>query len=1364
MNSGKGQPHELMVARQVRARRDDGTPELAQPVDHYLDSAAWVLLGEPGAGKTSLFESSSQAEGGHYLTVRNFLVLPLESDWHAPLFIDALDEMRAGTADGRSVLDQVRIKLSQLGTPKFRLSCREADWLGHSDSQALKALVSNDQFQELHLEPLSDHDIKTLVMAWQGCDEAGAASFVREAARHSLDGLLDNPQTLRMLTDATSQGWPQSKTETYAKACEKLAQEFNPEWQDATRNSALPQDQLLQAANFLFALVLLANKSALTYGHANAEQDQHISLRDIPLGANTPDAAALKAVLKTRLFKSDGAGSFMPVHRTVAEYLGAKHLASRIAAHLSPQRVLALMTGEDGGVVPELRGLHAWLAVHVQSPLRDAMIARDPLGVTLYGDVRNFSRSEKRKVLAALRDEASRYTYFRNQDWNSAPFGSLATADMTDEFKALLLSPDRSPAHQALLDCVLDAMEHGNAMPSMADVLEGVVRDASYWPGMRKEALKILLRLEKIAAFSSAKQAPRLKRLLEEISSHAVEDSKDELLGTLLTALYPAHVSSTEIWAYFKPPKSELVLSSYWLFWHDFAEKYAPHEQLPELLDALIDHGLKIKYVRGRSEMAEVAGSLLARGVKLYGSGIPTERLYRWLSLGITDDGYCPIPQERQTEMGQWLEKHGDIYLALMAYGLTLPNAKIWHVRERFYTAKPPPGFDSWCLLQAATMDNPELRRSLVGEAIHFAHDANNPSSTIELIQRWSVEHPDDAVWCEDWLVSEYPHRHAKANSDFIKAERKYKEKEEVERIQRITFYTQTLPSFTDKLAHLGALGEVADVYLGYYYRAKGNTPQERLLNLFDQNEAWVAQALHGLRQSLSRDDLPSVKEIIDLDLKGQRYTLAMPCLAAMDLLHADNPNSQQRLTEPTLEIVATFRLTHPYNETPPWFTQLVASQPELLARVLGHIIPAQLAAKKEHVSSLYALAHDPAYADIASRIVPTLLQAFPHKASRLQLSSLRYLILALMATVDALSQRELIAHKVAQATDVAQHVYWLTAGMLVAPELYLAPTQAYLGHSQARISHLAELIREQNGRGKRVIELEVSIPTRVFLIGLLGPTSNPRLLGQSSRVTPQMEMGRYVQNLIAQLGANPHAAAEQGLDALLAQAGLRAWEDVLRQALYAQRVTRRKALFQPATLAQVCDTLANLAPANAADLWALTVDHLEQLIHEIRHGSANDYGQYWAGDTPKLEDDCRDALLSDLRKHLTPLGIAAESEGRYADKKRADIKVIATPHHIPIEIKRESHPDLWKAIREQLVAKYGRESASDSYGIYLVFWFTGQLKAAPTDGGNKPKTAQELQHRLTAIVPEALKHKIAVLVVDCSKPQVLQSQKKLKP
>ena len=86
----------------------------------------------------------------------------------------------------------------------------------------------------------------------------------------------------------------------------------------------------------------------------------------------------------------------------------------------------------------------------------------------------------------------------------------------------------------------------------------------------------------------------------------------------------------------------------------------------------------------------------------------------------------------------------------------------------------------------------------------------------------------------------------------------------------------------------------------------------------------------------------------------------------------------------------------------------------------------------------------------------------------------------------------------------------------------------------------------------------------------------------------------------------------------------------------------------------------------------------------------------------------------------------------------------------------------MWKAIGHQLIAKYGREPASDGYGIFLVFWFTGNLKGAPTDGGAKPKTPQELQKRLAATVPEELRHKIAVLVVDCSKPQAVQSTNKI--
>ncbi len=42
----------------------------------------------------------------------------------------------------------------------------------------------------------------------------------------------------------------------------------------------------------------------------------------------------------------------------------------------------------------------------------------------------------------------------------------------------------------------------------------------------------------------------------------------------------------------------------------------------------------------------------------------------------------------------------------------------------------------------------------------------------------------------------------------------------------------------------------------------------------------------------------------------------------------------------------------------------------------------------------------------------------------------------------------------------------------------------------------------------------------------------------------------------------------------------------------------------------------------------------------------------------------------------------------------------------MPIEIKKDSHPDVWKAMHDQLMAMYTIDPETDGYGIYLVLWF----------------------------------------------------------
>ena len=83
-----------------------------------------MLIAEPGAGKTTAFETEAAKQGAVCVTVRNFLRFD-KPDWRdATLFLDGLDESRAGPGDRRTPLDGIVKKLDGLGRPPFRLSCR----------------------------------------------------------------------------------------------------------------------------------------------------------------------------------------------------------------------------------------------------------------------------------------------------------------------------------------------------------------------------------------------------------------------------------------------------------------------------------------------------------------------------------------------------------------------------------------------------------------------------------------------------------------------------------------------------------------------------------------------------------------------------------------------------------------------------------------------------------------------------------------------------------------------------------------------------------------------------------------------------------------------------------------------------------------------------------------------------------------------------------------------------------------------------------------------------------------------------------------------------------------------------------------
>ena len=105
------------------------------PLKEFRSATAYVLLGDPGSGKTTAFETECEALGDDacFITARDFLALDLDShpEWRGKtLFIDGLDEIRASAYDARVPLDKIRNRIDKLGKPRFRISCRGGDWLG----------------------------------------------------------------------------------------------------------------------------------------------------------------------------------------------------------------------------------------------------------------------------------------------------------------------------------------------------------------------------------------------------------------------------------------------------------------------------------------------------------------------------------------------------------------------------------------------------------------------------------------------------------------------------------------------------------------------------------------------------------------------------------------------------------------------------------------------------------------------------------------------------------------------------------------------------------------------------------------------------------------------------------------------------------------------------------------------------------------------------------------------------------------------------------------------------------------------------------------------------------------------------------
>ena len=736
----------------------------------------------------------------------------------------SMDSTRCGpgavTRGDRSMPDSADVSTT-LGRPPFRLSCREADWLGANDRTKLATVSPEAGLSVLRLDPLTDEDTEQILSAHVGVDDP--RSFVATARERGVDGLLTNPQCLNMLAAVVTNGggWPGSRRELFEEACRRMLREHNEEHLAATERLSTPAaapDDLLDAAGRLCAVLLIAGSA----GYAlewRSEDDDHPALDR----CGREYAVLGRQVVATKLFTAEGRRRFRPVHRHVAEFLGARHLARLVEGRartgdrrlgIPVRRVLATMTGYDSAIVTALRGLSAWLAVHSNRARAD-VVDRDPIGVGLYGDVSQFSPQQQRRLFASLQRQVSRLGPISR---TASALKALASPAMEATFRDVLTASSPGQDEQLIARLVLSVLAHGAPLPSLTEVLLAVVRNPTWHPVANAAALIAFVHNTP----DSEEKTAKLRQLLGDVRRGRVLDPKRELLGILLTELYPDHVTPSDVWDHFLVSALGQPPGRYYVFWRRALGSSSTDSQVAEHLDALAARADSLLPVFHSPMLTDLPANLLARGLEAHGEQLETGRLYGWLGVGLLSPTSDSSTSGGSSRVRSWLERHPGVQKAIFAEGvnrcgesdedhISVCASEVW---RRLYHSTLPSDFGLWCLDRAVAATEARIARYFLERSFGaVAERSNDDRLSLELLIERTRAHPILATTFTDLSVCPLDAQYAKRQA---RRRRKVQTEDErqIQRAKWINYVRSNEDALRANRASPRLLHQIAAAYL----------------------------------------------------------------------------------------------------------------------------------------------------------------------------------------------------------------------------------------------------------------------------------------------------------------------------------------------------------------------------------------------------------------------------------------------------------------------------------------------------------------------------------------------------------------------
>ncbi len=1325
------------ISRRISVVDNKGKEVEYSDIEFFGIEAPLIVLGEPGAGKSELLGFASEqldAQTYNASAVDAGLVF---NGYTNVVIIDGVDEVTA--YETGTPVNKILAKLP-LAT-RFILSCRAADW-----QDTVNTRIISQKWQQKpivgRIIPLNEQEIIEFVNTnGKGQDGEG---FLREGRRRDVVDLLRNPQNLLLLLKAVkNEGWPDTRLKLYETASLELVKEDN-DIHGSINKTRPATEQLIDAAGFVFSLLLLSGKAGLQLDGQENEVCPKIS----ELSSDGISNEVIQSALSTKLFRLTGQNLLEPCHRTVAEFLAAKWLANAMRNQLSARRLKSILYGSNHIVPAALRGLHAWIAT-LNPIVAETFIERDSYGFFRYGDPSVLTVSQSKTLLGCLEKAADIDPYFRNEDWHATFGRGLARKELRDDIIRVIRNP-QSPYQLSHL--IIESIRGDEFSNDISSDLLAIVVDNAATPVERHAA---------VDALAECDNQPDWKSVVEDLRKLAdVESLRIALDFVQKRVELFSGVTLAEILVELANAISSDNGQSYSGLGYGLHQKLST-TQLEESLDVLAEATIETETRKRRSRRGDVEDWLLKLVQERFkrGSLPPASKVWSWLqhlerhSYHRSDwDKYSGEYFSQNVEYRQALQAEA-IKSASNAEGLWLVLLHLGDVSSGLRLReddlilhlgnllKDKDSYPDWDERWKSLVRWRQVNRDYTGKVLDFAR---NQASQSNILSSHLAE------------LEKPPER------DYEREEKERNRKWRQERQRKTIARHQSFQKVQNELGagkHLGALGDVAKAYLGRNFK-ETSSPTDRVIELVGGKIASIA--FEGLSAVMARDDIPTAKQISELHANEQKEYFFEPILLAHCAITLQSAGN---LTDLPLDIARSalaschWGLSFGDNFTSDLqerLEQIVFADKDKKETFVRDTMEPYLNRGAEHVSGLYRLARNEEFSDIAGALAVEWIE----KYTDLSNNSLRELLIAAIRDGSKHKVVELIREHISNKKwkDEEQRNIWMGVTFLLDFENNLGVLNAYAEENQDHLWSFSAMCNPEREQYEGWPKLGVT--QNHFLIAKFGALWPPADHPSSGWIGDQnpWDASQFIQGRIGDLAADISNQAEVMLKRLIHTDGLKGYQNQIKH-LYAQQ-TRSKAEANKVVLPikEVRNILLKGEPASHDDLQALLMDELEDLQSRIRNGSTNEIIPFWNDEAPHDENYCRDRITSAIKPYLERYKVRAHTEGTMPDNSRCDLLNTHGLMNLPIEIKGQWHPDIWTAAGKQL-QNYTREYYSDGRGIYLVLWF-GYLGANHPknprgwQGQQLPKTLDDMK-TLLGQKCGSISEKTKVMVLDLSKPVI---------